>query len=131
MKLASSALGATRNCPHCKTTILQRSTVCPACRHTLRFDGGKAAAGLKHPAAATAGEPLRLEATLRQPDEGDGCEYCLVLTVTNDRGEEITRQVISVGTLKPAEARTFSVWVEAYTPATVATGRALQEPAVG
>lgn len=131
MKLASSALGATRNCPHCKTTILQRSTVCPACRHTLRFDGGKAAAGLKPPAAATAGEPLRLEATLRQPDEGDGCEYCLVLTVTNDRGEEITRQVISVGTLKPAEARTFSVWVEAYTPATVATGRALQEPAVG
>src|SRR5574341_1012284 len=98
MKLASSTLGATRNCPHCKTTILQRSTVCPAGRHTLRFDGGKTAAGLKPPVAAPTGEPLRLEATLRQPDEGGGCEYCLVLTVTNDRGEEITRQVISVGT---------------------------------
>jgi hypothetical protein len=129
MKLVNSTLGATRNCPHCKTTILQRSTICPACRHTLRFDGGKA--GAAKPALAPAGEPLRLEATLRQPEEGGGCEYCLVLTVTNDRGEELTRQVISVGTLKPAEARTFSVWVEAYMPETAVNGRVLQEPALG
>src|SRR5436190_22202405 len=104
MKLTGSTLGATRNCPHCKTMILQRPAICPACRHTLRFDGGKTTAA--KPALEPAAEPLRLEATLRQPEEGSGCEYCLVLTVTNDRGEELTRQVISVGSLKPAEART-------------------------
>jgi hypothetical protein len=127
MKSANSALGATRNCPHCKTTILQRSTICPACRHTLRFENGKAA----KPQPAVSEEPLRLEATLRQPEDGPGCEYCLVVTVTNDRGEELTRQVISVGTLKPAEARVFSVWVEAYMPESAANGRLQQEPALG
>ena len=128
MKLVGSTLGATRNCPHCKTTILQRSTICPACRHTLRFDGGKATA--QKPAVAPAAEPLRLEATLRQSEYGPGCEYCLVLTVTNDRGEEVTRQVISVGTLKAAESRTFAVWVEAYAPETAVNGRSVQEPAL-
>jgi hypothetical protein len=128
MKLVGSTLGATRNCPHCKTTILQRSTICPACRHTLRFEGGKAAA--QKTAAAPATEPLRLEATLRQPEDGAGCEYCLVLTVTNDRGEEITRQVISVGSLKAAETRTFAVWVEAYQPETAVNGRPVQESAL-
>lgn len=130
MKSANSALGATRSCPHCKTTILQRSAICPACRHTLRFENGKAVA---KPQPAAVEEPLRLEATLRQPEEGAGCEYCLVVTVTNDRGEELTRQVISVGTLKPAEARVFSVWVEAYMPqpAVNGNGRVEQEPALG
>lgn len=123
MKFVGSTLGATRNCPHCKTTILQRSTICPACRHTLRFEGGKAAA---QKLAAPAAEPLRLEATLRQPEDGAGCEYCLVLTVTNDRGEEITRQVISVGSLKATESRTFAVWVEAYAPDAALNGRPVE-----
>ena len=30
--------GATRNCPHCKATILDSASVCPACRGHLRFD---------------------------------------------------------------------------------------------
>jgi len=110
MKAFNSALGATRSCPHCKSTILQSSAVCPACRHFLRHE--KVGAGFK-PAPTTA-EPLRLEATVRQPAEGNGCEYSLIVVVTNDRGEELTRQVISVGRLKAAEARTFAVWVEAY-----------------
>jgi len=128
IKSANSALGATRSCPHCKTTILQRSAICPACRHTLRFENGKPA----KPQPVASEEPLRLEATLRQPEEGAGCEYCLVVAVSNDRGEELTRQVISVGTLKPAEARIFSVWVEAYLPETATNGRVQQqEPALG
>ena len=28
--------GATRTCPHCKTTILESAAVCPACRGHLR-----------------------------------------------------------------------------------------------
>ena len=30
--------GATRTCPHCKATILESSSVCPACRGHLKFD---------------------------------------------------------------------------------------------
>ena len=32
--------GATRECPHCRETILESAAVCPACRHYLRFDAG-------------------------------------------------------------------------------------------
>src|ERR1043165_3105486 len=113
------ALGATRNCPHCQTTILQRATVCPACRHILRFDAIKPASNGAKPTVAAAppvptAEPLRIESTLRQPKDGSGCEYCLIVVVTNDRGEDWTRKVISVGSLQRAEAGTFAVWVEAY-----------------
>ncbi len=124
MKAFNSALGATRSCPHCKSTILQSSAVCPACRHFLRFETVKVGAGLK-PAPTTA-EPLRLEAIVRQPVDGDGCEYSLVVVVTNDRGEELTRQVIDVGSLKPAEARTFTVLVESFSP-DVQSDRSLEE----
>jgi hypothetical protein len=117
---------------------LQRATVCPACRHILRFDAIKPAsngAGAK-PAATAAppvptAEPLRIESTLRQPKDGAGCEYCLIVVVTNDRGEELTRKVISVGSLQPAEARTFAVWVEAYEAAGAVNGRLLNKPALG
>lgn len=114
MRSAISALGATRSCPHCKATILQSSAVCPACRHFLRFDNGKAGAAPKP--ALTSAEPLRLEATVRQPEDSAGCEYSLVVVVSNDRGEELTRQVIAVGNLRPTEMRTFTVWIEAFSP---------------
>lgn len=124
MKVFNSALGATRSCPHCKAKILQSSAVCPACRHFLRFETVKVPSR-----TLTAGEPLRLEATVHQPVDGDGCEYSLVVVVTNDRGEELTRQVIDVGSLKPAEARTFTVWVESYTP-DVQSDRSLEDAPV-
>jgi glutaredoxin len=127
MRSFHSALGATRSCPHCKTTILQSSASCPACRHLLRFDAAKAAAG--KPLSSM--EPLRLEATVRQPEDGDGCEYSLVVVVTNDRGEELTRQVVSVGSLKPAEARTFAVWVEAFSPEAVRSRQLLEASTAG
>ena len=122
MKLVSSALGATRVCPHCRSEILQSSTVCPACRHFLRFEAVKGA--VKAPISI---EPLRVEATVRQPAGGKGCEYSLVVTVRNDRGEELTRQVIAVGGIKPAEARIFTVWVEAHAPEAAASAPLLEE----
>jgi hypothetical protein len=121
MKAFNSALGATRSCPHCKSTILQSSAVCPACRHFLRFETVKVPSK-----TLISAEPLRLEAIVRQPVDGDGCEYSLVVVVTNDRGEELTRQVIDVGSLKPAEARTFTVLVESYSP-DVQSDRSLEE----
>jgi len=124
MKIMNSALGSTRICPHCRSEILQSATTCPACRHFLRYEAVKGS--FKPPPAV---EPLRVEATVRQPPSGKGCEYSLVVTVRNDRGEELTRQVIAVGGIKPAEARIFTVWIEAYTPETVSASP-LSEPAL-
>ena len=35
--------GATRSCPHCRTTILETASICPACKKYLRFDPEAAA----------------------------------------------------------------------------------------
>lgn len=109
MTNSANALGETRSCPHCKSTILQSATVCPACHHFLRFEAVRVA---NKPLPSF--EPLHVEATVRQPFAKSGCEYSVVVAVRNDRGEEMTRQVVAVGSLKPEEARTFTVWVEVY-----------------
>lgn len=108
---APSAMGETRTCPHCKSTILKSSVACPACHHFLRFDAVRIAQK-----ALPSFQPLRIEGTIRQPFPERACEYSLLVEVRNDRGEEITRQVVAVGSLVPSEVRTFTVWVEVYIP---------------
>ncbi|HKE48760.1 MAG TPA: hypothetical protein VKB52_11900 [Rhodanobacteraceae bacterium] len=98
--------GATRVCPHCKTTILESSSVCPACKHHLRFDPEV----VKRAALATSA--LRVEGTIRHPSDGEAWEYSMVLTIKNDRGEEIDRKIVGVGAMRPGEGRTFSLSVE-------------------
>ena len=39
-----------------------------------------------------------------------------MVSIRNDRGEEISRQVVGVGALSSAEQRTFTLAVEVYTP---------------
>jgi len=39
-----------------------------------------------------------------------------MLSIRNDKGEEITRQMVSVGALQPEEERTFTLSVEVFTP---------------
>lgn len=39
------------------------------------------------------------------------------MTIRNDRGEEIARQVVGVGALKPGDQRTFTFSVEVFAPA--------------
>ena len=108
--------GATRTCPHCKATILDSAAVCPACRGHLRFDSAAAAAAST---TATKFSPLQVEGTIQAPEDG-AYEYTMVLTIRNERGEEINRQLVGVGALFPGENRSFSVVVEA----TEATGKA-------
>ena len=36
----------------------------------------------------------------------------MIIAIRNDRGEEVTRQVVSVGALQGAEKRTFSLSVD-------------------
>ena len=101
--------GKTRSCPHCKATILESANICPACQRYLRFGP---ATGQR--TAVPDLYPLNVAGTIRHPDAGQPWEYSVVLTVRNERGEEITRQVVGVGALQPAEQRTFNLAVEVY-----------------
>jgi hypothetical protein len=98
--------GATRVCPHCKATILESASVCPACRGHLRYDE----AALQR--EKTRISPLTVEGTLAPPAGDTVFEYSMVLSIRNERGEETTRQVIGVGALSPDEQRTFTLQVE-------------------
>lgn len=107
--------GKTRTCPHCKATILESLSICPGCLHHLRFDQEAA----KRQVAATSA--LRVEGVIRHPPLEDPWEYFVVLSIRNDRGEEVTRQVVSVGALQSTEKRTFSLSVEMLPPQPGAT----------
>jgi hypothetical protein len=99
--------GATRECPHCRETILESAGVCPACRHYLRFDHGA-----EEP-QAPAVTPLRIEGSIRHPADGEPWEYTVVVSIRNDRGEEIAHKLIGVGAMSPNEQRVFTLSVEA------------------
>jgi hypothetical protein len=100
--------GATRICPHCKTTILESSSICPACKHHLRFDSDVARRTSQTTSA------LRVEGTVRHPPEGEAWEYSMVLSIRNDRDEEIDRKIVGVGAMRPGEQRTFALTVEIF-----------------
>ena len=100
--------GATRACPHCRETILESAGVCPNCRHYLRF-GGDASDASQVPAMT----PLRIEGNIRHPADGEPWEYTVVVSIRNDRGEEISRKLVGVGAMNPNEQRTFTLSVEA------------------
>lgn len=99
--------GVTRECPHCRETILESATVCPACRHYLRYDAIPEA--VPEPALT----PLRIEGSIRHPADGEPWEYTVVVSIRNDRGEEIAHKLVGVGAMRPNEARTFTLSVEA------------------
>lgn len=109
--------GATRACPHCRETILESAAVCPACRHYLRYVAGADAP----PAPALT--PLRVEGSIRHPPEGEPWEYTVVVSIRNDRGEEIAHKLIGVGALSPNEQRSFTLTVEALPARTKGAGK--------
>jgi hypothetical protein len=102
--------GKTRTCPHCKAVILESLSICPGCLHHLRF----AQEAAKRQVAAKSA--LRVEGVIRHPPLEEAWEYFVVIAVRNDKGEEVTRQVVNVGSLQPAEKRTFSLSVEVLPP---------------
>lgn len=97
--------GATRTCPHCRATILERANRCPQCQKHLRND----------PDAADSGpppeSPFRVEGTIRAP-ANETWEYDLLLVIHNAKGEEVSRKLMDVGALMPGDARTFTLSVE-------------------
>lgn len=109
--------GKTRTCPHCKATILESLSICPGCMHHLRFDSE---AAKRQVAAAPA---LRVEGIIRHPPLEQPLEYFVIIAIRNDRGEEVTRQVVNVGALQAAEKRTFTLSVEVLPPTAPATAK--------
>jgi hypothetical protein len=112
MNVASrpSPTGKTRTCPHCKAVILESLSICPGCMHHLRFDSEAA----KRQVAATSA--LKVEAMIRHPALEEAWEYYVTISIRNDRGEEVDRQVVNVGALQGAEKRTFTLSVEVLPP---------------
>jgi hypothetical protein len=103
------AAGRTRTCPHCKATILESASVCPGCSHHLRFDSE----AQKQPAARSA---FKVEGKIQPPPQDDPWEYCVVVTVKNEKGEEVARNVVNVGVLQTGERRTFALSVDVMPP---------------
>ena len=103
--------GATRSCPHCRATILESATVCPGCKHHLRFDKDAKAGGVA--ATRTA---WQVEGTLDAERTDAASEYSILVTVRNERNEEVARQVVNVGALQGSERRTFSLSIEVSDP---------------
>lgn len=111
MSVRPGAPGKTRTCPHCRATILESAAVCPACRHHLRFDtrGPKD----KAPAGEVA---LGIEGSFSHPPLGEPWEYSVVVVIRNERGEEVARKVVGVGSLTAGEQRSVSLAVEVFKP---------------
>lgn len=105
----ASTAGKTRTCPHCRAVILESASVCPVCRSHLRFDPHRSR---RLPSFT----PLRVEGKIRHPAVGEAWEYSVMLSIKNDKGEEIARQMVGVGALQPQEERTFTLSVEVFTP---------------
>ncbi|HET9134344.1 MAG TPA: hypothetical protein VFN90_08575 [Gemmatimonadales bacterium] len=101
--------GATRTCPHCRAVILESADVCPSCRHHLRAGGTTVQRTLAR------AEALRVEGTLVPPAD-ETWEYTMVVTIRDERGEEVAHHVVGVGALRPGEHRHFSVGVELTQP---------------
>jgi hypothetical protein len=92
--------------------ILESASVCPACRHHLRFDPNAAARG----ASAEGTSALRIEGTVQHPAGRAPVEYSVVVSIKDDRGQEVARQVVGVGALQPNDIRTFTLSVDVFSP---------------
>ena len=101
--------GKSRRCPHCRSDILESASICPICRHHLRFDQTAEPSGARFSA-------LHVEGTIRHPAERGPWEYSVVIAIRNQKGEEIARQVVGIGAMHGVDARTFDLSVEVYAP---------------
>jgi hypothetical protein len=77
--------------------------VCPGCRGHLRLD--KAGAVVMKPTWLLEGS-----FTAERPNEQ--MEYSMVISIRNERNEEIARQVVNVGAVQGMEKRTFTLSIE-------------------
>jgi hypothetical protein len=108
MAVARQSLGATRICPHCKATVLASADICPGCQHHLRFATGAA----RQEPKVNSEPAMKIEGSIQHKVRDEPCEYCVVVAITNERGEKISRQVVGVGALQAGERHKFNLSVE-------------------
>ena len=53
---------------------------------------------------------------MRHPNVGEPWEYSVVISIKNDKGEEVGRQIVGVGALQPGEGRSFTFSVDVFAP---------------
>ena len=85
---------------------MQSANICPGCQHHLRFNTVHA-----EPQAQALSQ-IRIEGSIAHAERGEQCEYCVVIAITNEKGEKITRQVVGVGALQAGERHKYSFSVE-------------------
>src|SRR5262245_39494994 len=102
-----AAPGRTRICTDCTATSHDAAGVCPGCHHHLLFDPKAIVERRAQPTFSA----LRVEGAFRNPEGVEAWEYSVVVSIRNDRGEEIARKVIGVGALSPSESRTVTLSV--------------------
>jgi hypothetical protein len=100
--------GRTRQCPHCKSTILESADVCPACHHHLRFGADRGGA------RSRTSTVFRVDGVVRPPDAGDAWEYEVVVALYDEQGAELAREVVHVGALRAPASRRCVVSIEAH-----------------
>ncbi len=97
--LRHSSPGKTRTCPHCRATILESANVCPACGGHLKFGAGNKAL------TDTAVSFFEVEGRIDHPAGQPPWEYSVVVSIEDDNGAVIQRQVIGVGALSGSQGR--------------------------
>ena len=80
--------------------------------HHLRFDRNSNVESRAQPTFSA----LRVEGAFRNPAGADSWEYSVVVSIRNDRGEEVARKVVGVGALDPRESRTVTLSVDVFAP---------------
>jgi len=50
--------------------------------------------------------------TIQPTKRDEACEYCVVVSIINERGDKIARQVVGVGALQPGERHKYSFSVD-------------------
>ncbi len=101
-------MGETRACPHCRTVILASAAVCPKCQHHLRFEPSSPGA----PKSAPTATAFHLEGTVRNDGPAPLREYMVVVTVRNEAGEVLGREVVNVGSIRAGDQRSVTLSVE-------------------
>ncbi|HEV8447916.1 MAG TPA: hypothetical protein VGQ44_13885 [Gemmatimonadaceae bacterium] len=67
---------------------------------------------------------------MKHPNVGQAWEYSVLVSIKNEKGEEVARQVVNVGALEPGEQRSFSFSVDVFVPEAKVTTPATGEAAV-
>ena len=80
----------------------------------MRFDRNSSAESRAKPTFSA----LQVEGAFKNPQGAGAWEYSIVVSVRNERGEEVARKVVGVGALSADESRTVTLSVDVFAAGT-------------